>query len=382
MFELLSPSRRAVAPLLLIATTVLLVAAAVACTPARGTGSSKCEDDTDCKRTQYCDIDDGETKGKCRSLDANNGVNNGVVNNGGTNNGVVNNGGTNNGVVNNGMTNNGVVNNGVVNNGMTNNGGTNNGGMFTEASCRALCTRIIGCPQFADCSGAVISDGLQQCNSFCTDSGARAILEPYDGASCPTLAEFATTVVDTSSCGVPPNNGQPTFCEQVCDHLVTCTDAQCPGAVVDNCVEVCNGDPDPEANLGGYLARSCTDLQSEFCLEPNNTNAGAACTTTSNCIGGSLDAICIDEATNEWPGGYCSAACQGNIECGDGNYCLGLGTNGETYCTQGCNRTADCRAGYGCVPLNGGGGACIPACTTNTDCVAPATCNLTSGICE
>jgi len=47
-----------------------LAAAAVACTPARGSGgsSNKCTEDDDCDIGDYCDIDDGASKGRCRPL--------------------------------------------------------------------------------------------------------------------------------------------------------------------------------------------------------------------------------------------------------------------------------------------------------------------------
>jgi hypothetical protein len=53
------------------------------------------------------------------------------------------------------------------------------------------------------------------------------------------------------------------------------------------------------------------------------------------------------------PGGYCSADCASDAECGTGGVCLaaltGLGSQLKGECRHGCKSDADCRDGYECA---------------------------------
>lgn len=65
------------------------------------------------------------------------------------------------------------------------------------------------------------------------------------------------------------------------------------------------------------------------------------------------------------PGGYCSADCSADRECGEGGVCFGaLGTLLRGECRKTCATDTDCREGYECAKLTGaemGGGFQLPS---------------------
>lgn len=64
-------------------------------------------------------------------------------------------------------------------------------------------------------------------------------------------------------------------------------------------------------------------------------------------------------------GGYCSAACTADAQCGSGNRCVNLGMAGS-YCLAGCNNATTCRhPGYACSYYDTAG-ICFP--DTRLDC--------------
>jgi hypothetical protein len=64
----------------------------------------------------------------------------------------------------------------------------------------------------------------------------------------------------------------------------------------------------------------------------------------------------------------------------DDTYCDCKGTITPNPTKTPCNFVGDCIPGYSCVPFGGGvANSCLPTCRSNTDCTAPAMCNLLAG---
>jgi hypothetical protein len=90
---------------------------------------------------------------------------------------------------------------------------------------------------------------------------------------------------------------------------------------------------------------------------PDKT-AGKACDGDKDCGSGMCLLILqgsFGGAMMEAPGGYCSAACMTNTDCGEGGTCsgafAGIGGIGATTgrCLKSCSNASDCRDGYRCV---------------------------------
>jgi len=88
-------------------------------------------------------------------------------------------------------------------------------------------------------------------------------------------------------------------------------------------------------------------------LPPGTIPVGAACTEKADCEGG----IC----SSLLPDGYCTASCDGGMECPTGSECRTI--NDFPFCMQSCSGDDGCRAGYACVD-----GVCDIECQTTFDC--------------
>jgi hypothetical protein len=128
--------------------------------------------------------------------------------------------------------------------------------------------------------------------------------------------------------------------------------------------------------------------------------AGKACAQDADCVNGScahqvLNGTALLGATSaDAPGGYCTAGCLTNAECGEGGACLGAGqatgaAGGGTsrgLCYASCPATDSCREGYRCIssfgaPIsapNGVNGSCRPAPVTDKlpDSVVGSMCSV------
>jgi hypothetical protein len=93
-----------------------------------------------------------------------------------------------------------------------------------------------------------------------------------------------------------------------------------------------------------------------------NGKVGQPCRDASDCTMPSGAECYTDEGGYNWPGGYCSKACDatgGNDQCGDGASCVGSGSGGGgsgssfEFCGQRCETDEDCRKseGYTCNTL-------------------------------
>jgi hypothetical protein len=100
---------------------------------------------------------------------------------------------------------------------------------------------------------------------------------------------------------------------------------------------------------------------------------GSPCADNNQCVGTAPYCIQLDpNSQQQWPNGYCSAACQtsgdtdgGNPSCSGKGYCFGVqGASG--ICAAACQTANSCRTGYscfypGCLPT--GYSVCNPSKT-------------------
>lgn len=94
-------------------------------------------------------------------------------------------------------------------------------------------------------------------------------------------------------------------------------------------------------------------------------STGAACTMASDCTM-LASAMCMTDIAGfySFPGGYCTASCTMDSDCGAGGGCLTVPLVGG-YCVKSCTLPTDCRTGegYTCMapPIGGTGGMyCLP----------------------
>ena len=93
---------------------------------------------------------------------------------------------------------------------------------------------------------------------------------------------------------------------------------------------------------------------------------GSPCTTDTDCLQGAGQRVCFksnllnDAKGAPTPGGYCSAVCGGDADCGTNNYCLSFPPAAGAYCVAGCSDAATCRKpDYLCMFLDTVS-ACLP----------------------
>lgn len=116
--------------------------------------------------------------------------------------------------------------------------------------------------------------------------------------------------------------------------------------------------------------------------------AGKACHTNAQCLGGTCaDSLRMALGGNALaaPGGYCTATCAIDSDCGDGGECVVPAGSKQGQCLARCLAPPDCRAGYLCVDaasLNGAkvAGTCQPAPKHDRlgDHIAGAACSVDS----
>lgn len=124
--------------------------------------------------------------------------------------------------------------------------------------------------------------------------------------------------------------------------------------------------PDAEEDAGEDVAEDTPDDA------PSSGIVGDACTGADDCGGiPATDITCIEDLTIAggytitFPGGYCSAECTEDGDCGGDATCERFGTD-ISYCLDGCTETSDCREseGYECRARMG---------DTDTFCLPPRT---------
>ncbi|HKP58545.1 MAG TPA: hypothetical protein VJV78_17585 [Polyangiales bacterium] len=117
------------------------------------------------------------------------------------------------------------------------------------------------------------------------------------------------------------------------------------------------GPPTPRAGRGGSGGRAGAGGASSLVPLPDKT-AGKSCDADKDCGSG----MCLQTfqgafggSAMQAPGGYCSATCMTNVDCGAGGTCsgafAGIGGIGATAgrCLKSCSTDTECREGYRCV---------------------------------
>jgi len=96
---------------------------------------------------------------------------------------------------------------------------------------------------------------------------------------------------------------------------------------------------------------------------------GDACYSATQCGGvPGAGVTCLTSIMGyiTFPGGYCSAVCTSDMDCGTGGACVNLNDLGR-YCLKRCTSAGDCRTSesYGCDVVTGAPGTyCIPPMTS------------------
>lgn len=105
---------------------------------------------------------------------------------------------------------------------------------------------------------------------------------------------------------------------------------------------------------------------------------GAPCLSDAACAGG----LCLDEAMQGWPAGYCSAVCDlAAPVCPGTGVCVKDGSmSGSGVCLESCTMGPNaCATAYSCEDF-GVGNVCFPACTAEAQCIG--FCNADNGFCS
>jgi hypothetical protein len=116
--------------------------------------------------------------------------------------------------------------------------------------------------------------------------------------------------------------------------------------------------------------------------QPDAGDIGADCSSAQDCTEGSMPQ-CIPAGV---AGGYCTASCQSNSDCGPNNTCQTASTdqngNPTPFCTHNCNSAADCQPGEMCITY-GNESFCWYACQSSGDCINSQNdmCDPTTGLC-
>ncbi len=259
------------------------------------------------------------------------------------------------------------------------------GKLFTSALC------VETCQQDGDCRPGYV------CEASFVDfkpAGGDKLCVPGDRA-----AKLGDPCADETACapgvGVCLTDQQDGYCSAFCDPkgLDSCgSDGECiprPDAPLGGlCARTCGQDSECRGG-GGY---ACVDsfggikAQTTVCA-PGTKGAshGDPCTLANDCAPGT--GVCVDEALNGLPGGYCSMRCDGATTpdpCGDGAECVGF-PGGFAFCLDSCAGSDECRPGYACLDhfenVPAAGAVCAPGqeqtdvpigadCSDGSDCNA------------
>lgn len=217
------------------------------------------------------------------------------------------------------------------------------------------------CEEAEDCGpGGVClgeTDDGSYVGGYCTGLGCRS---EGQGRTCP----------EGSLC---VGEGDMALCLGTCAPLSTdcrpgyvCADLGDAGGCIPACARDADCDP-----AGTALLRC--DVEVGLCMPRfDDVPVGESCRGDATC--GAHGTCLVDDATDEFPDGYCSAiGCSAASPCPPGSVCF----RGETsFCLQACSGEAPCRAGYICSE-----GACVPGCRVNADCGATMFCNVLTGFC-
>lgn len=284
---------------------------------------------------------------------------------------------------------------------------------------------VSGCRADDDCNGQICQDdntcGPCQNDDDCSgdDICNNGVCEAPVAAQCTSVGEDCDPNADTadgfvcvntgagpkcySQCTVP-GDGETEPCQtgSFCNPLNSqmgdagfCWASQC-GDPTDSagCQDIVDASPADYPNGATCLGVSNGAF---LCIPAGDKAAGEDCSAYDDCEQG---LSCFN--------GTCSAPCQGDSECSDGNTCVGDddafgGAPGWGFCYNGCandGTTGQCGPDMGCFPVTQEDGICIEAgdtpaygsclvptfCETDAECPGDDTCNIpqgqSSGSCE
>ena len=183
--------------------------------------------------------------------------------------------------------------------------------------------------------------------------------DPASLVSCTTVCSSTGTGVCTDACAIPAPDACSPPAEQ-CNGL----DDDCDGAP-DNGFSCVKGMETPcQTVCETWSSATCSDYcevpPPQFCPAV----VGDACSTIEHCsCVPSILPNCMTELATfgTFPGGYCSATCVIDFDCGDGADCINLGM--LHFCLRACVDDYGCRynEGYTCREVSEGGKAyCLP----------------------
>jgi hypothetical protein len=206
-----------------------------------------------------------------------------------------------------------------------------------------------------------------------TAAGAEACDSPdLRGQTCPLLGFLGGVLACNSDCSFNTSGcSLPEVCKNAADDdkdgLYDCGDPDCAADPACNLPPevTCNNLLDEDSD-GLFDCQDPTDCQTLPTCAPGAAPTGAPCSSSSDCQANALDPFCLDSQQFNWPLGSCSEFCNlASNDCAGDAIChdFDLGTS-SGLCLDGCSVNADCRPGYGCLNLSGGGFACYPTIET------------------
>jgi hypothetical protein len=157
------------------------------------------------------------------------------------------------------------------------------------------------------------------------------------------------------------------------------------------------GDDDGGGDMAGPSVDMAFPEDMAMACVPNgavgNGNTGAVCRVDKDCKAGpNMQAgkcvfkLNVNGNMIDFPGGYCTSACDPggntvggqNIQCPGGNgTCLDLG--GDNMCVTLCSNTANCRNCYACFIANDSGYGCLPGSLSQCNPSVPNSCPFANG---
>jgi hypothetical protein len=181
------------------------------------------------------------------------------------------------------------------------------------------------------------------------------------GGSTSPYGEGADTTTSDTSLDAPadwaPGDGTDPAADTIPEPTADVSVDTIPDPVVDTGVDT-GWDVPPDTS---------DDPMPEFVPDPPPMGmVGAACTAPSDCMGvPSPERECVTDFYGyvDLPGGYCSAVCTSDSDCGPLGACVDF-YGSASYCMRECSEPYECRVaeGYSCSELPGGLGGpyCIP----------------------
>jgi hypothetical protein len=179
---------------------------------------------------------------------------------------------------------------------------------------------------------------------------------------------------------------------------IACSAATCNGCCTNNFCVPAQSQNNFACGLGGNQCATCFSgltCSSGSCVAVDGgmSQVGNPCSADLQCHP-PANGFCIAETVfgqpTGWPGGACSASCNG-VACPSGSSCLDVGggtTAPNPICFKSCAGPrlgqSTCRGGYVCEVnvQTTGSGICIPRCNTvGFSCWQGTTCDANSGYC-